>query len=80
MLKTETTVASKVQVQPIKADSRERIGIMGGTFNPPHLGHLIMAKQVQEQLDLDTGSCRRAPSTLPSSGIRCQPPLSDNSY
>ncbi len=53
MLKTETTVASKVQVQPIKADSRERIGIMGGTFNPPHLGHLIMAKQVQEQLDLD---------------------------
>ena len=32
MLKTETTVASKVQVQPIKADSRERIGIMGGTL------------------------------------------------
>ena len=29
MLKTETTVASKVQVQPIKADSRERIGDHG---------------------------------------------------
>lgn len=32
---------------------RYRIGIMGGTFNPPHLGHLLMAEQVGKQLDLD---------------------------
>lgn len=30
-----------------------RIGILGGTFNPPHLGHLTSAKAVMERLQLD---------------------------
>ena len=29
------------------------IGILGGTFNPPHLGHLVMAQEAYDQLDLD---------------------------
>jgi nicotinate-nucleotide adenylyltransferase len=34
-------------------DGRRRIGILGGTFNPPHLGHLVMAQEAHAQLGLD---------------------------
>jgi nicotinate-nucleotide adenylyltransferase len=30
-----------------------RIGILGGTFNPPHIGHLAIAQEAQHQLGLD---------------------------
>ena len=30
-----------------------RIGIFGGTFNPPHLGHLICVQEAYLQLELD---------------------------
>ena len=30
-----------------------RLGILGGTFNPPHLAHLICAQAAYEQLSLD---------------------------
>lgn len=33
--------------------SREQIGLFGGTFDPPHLGHLILAAEAFSQLDLD---------------------------
>jgi nicotinate-nucleotide adenylyltransferase len=30
-----------------------RLGILGGTFNPPHIGHLICAQEAHAQLALD---------------------------
>jgi nicotinate-nucleotide adenylyltransferase len=29
------------------------VGILGGTFNPPHVGHLVMVQEALDQLDLE---------------------------
>ncbi|TCN24634.1 nicotinate-nucleotide adenylyltransferase [Mesobacillus foraminis] len=32
----------------------KKVGILGGTFNPPHIGHLIIANEVLSALSLDS--------------------------
>ena len=39
------------------------IGIFGGTFNPPHIGHLIVAENVRDQFHFD--KIFFIPSSLP---------------
>lgn len=34
-------------------DSWRRLGIFGGTYDPPHVGHLILAEEAHAQLGLD---------------------------
>lgn len=31
----------------------KKIGLVGGTFNPPHYGHLLIASEIKEALGLD---------------------------
>lgn len=43
----------EVLIEEIRTSKREKVGVLGGTFNPPHTGHLIIADQVRDQLGLD---------------------------
>lgn len=51
--KSSIITEPEILIEEIKTSKREKVGVLGGTFNPPHLGHLIVAEQVKDQLDLD---------------------------
>src|SRR5690606_39800809 len=38
---------------PPMSDGGERLGIFGGTFDPPHVGHLVTAVNVRHEMRLD---------------------------
>lgn len=38
---------------PASVDSPRRVGVFGGTFDPPHVGHLVTAINVRHELNLD---------------------------
>src|SRR6266516_7343015 len=47
-------VVGHSQTEPrAKGGSVRRIGLFGGTFDPPHFGHLALAEWAREQLRLD---------------------------
>lgn len=38
---------------PHPPEQQRRVGVFGGTFDPPHVGHLVTAVNVRHELDLD---------------------------
>lgn len=43
----------KVQPEELNKEKGKQIGIMGGTFNPVHIAHLVAAEQAMTKLRLD---------------------------
>lgn len=33
--------------------NRKKTGLFGGTFNPPHIGHLLIVKKIKKEFNLD---------------------------
>jgi nicotinate-nucleotide adenylyltransferase len=41
-----------VRAGPLRVGN-QRVGLLGGSFDPPHIGHLILAEEARDQLGLD---------------------------
>ena len=54
-----------------------RIGLFGGTFDPPHVGHLVTAVNVRHALDLDAVVLMVANSPWQKQGTRPISPAAD---
>jgi nicotinate-nucleotide adenylyltransferase len=37
----------------VKNMPKKRVAIFGGTFDPPHIGHFILAEQIINRFELD---------------------------
>jgi nicotinate-nucleotide adenylyltransferase len=54
-----------------------RIGVFGGTFDPPHIGHLVTAVNVRHALELDVVLLMVANDPWQKSGARAVTPALD---
>ncbi|KRM13234.1 nicotinate-nucleotide adenylyltransferase [Paucilactobacillus suebicus] len=52
-METQSNTVTEIKVQTQENGHRKRIGLYGGTFNPVHTSHLIVADQVGTTLGLD---------------------------
>ena len=62
---------------PGSAQQMRRIGLFGGTFDPPHVGHLVTAVNVRHSLDLDVVLLMVANVPWQKQGTRLITPATD---
>lgn len=53
MMSSRPSSFGSIRAQPPPAGHRQRIGVMGGSFNPPHEGHRVVAATALRRLALD---------------------------
>ncbi len=56
----------------------KRVGILGGTFDPPHMGHLILAEVIRDRFSLD--QVKFVPSNEPPHKDRLSLTAADHRY
>lgn len=62
---------------PLEEPKPLRIGVFGGTFDPPHVGHLVTAVNVCHELDLDVMFLMVANQPWQKLGTRSITPAAD---
>lgn len=82
MSERSATSARRLPVVPTPHTTRsrgkaQRIGLFGGTFDPPHVGHLVTAVNVMHALDLDQVILMVANVPWQKQGTRQITPASD---
>jgi len=61
----------------VSQPKQQRIGLFGGTFDPPHVGHLVTAINVRHALDLDVVILMVSHDPWQKSGMREVSPAAD---
>ena len=60
-----------------RREARARLGLLGGTFDPPHVGHVATAAIVRHALALDARVIGRGPPTVAEGGAAADHPRPD---
>ncbi|KRO63090.1 MAG: hypothetical protein ABR76_01890 [Acidimicrobiia bacterium BACL6 MAG-121220-bin61] len=74
---TTEVEADLSRLKGVSQPQHQRIGLFGGTFDPPHVGHLVTAINVRHALNLDVVILMVSHDPWQKSGVRDVSPAAD---